>query len=82
MTDYDIALNYLSQHYPQRLNADEFAAADKFSAIAEEIWVTQQLDSEQVVDACFDYFSEKWGVITPLKHNIILLCAINENVVR
>ena len=58
MTDYQIALNYLSQHYPQRLNADEFAAADEFSVIAEEIWSTQQLDPEQVVDACFDYFCE------------------------
>ena len=56
MNDYAIALNYLSQHYPQLLSQEDFATADDFAAIAEEIWSTQQLDPEQVVDACFDYF--------------------------
>ena len=57
MTDYAIAFYYLHQHYPQLLSQDDFAAADDLSQIAEEIWSTQQLDPEQVVDACFDYFT-------------------------
>lgn len=57
MTDYNVALIYLSNHYPQLLSQDEFEAASDLSAIAEEIWSTQQLDPEQVVDACFDYFT-------------------------
>ena len=57
MNDYAIALHYLNQHYPQMLSQDEFAAAEDLSQIAEEIWSIQQLDPEQVVDACFDYFT-------------------------
>ena len=56
MTDYNIALNYLSQHYPM-LSQEDFAAADDLSQICKEIWSTQQLAPEQVVDACFDYFT-------------------------
>lgn len=42
MTDYNIALNYLSQHYPM-LSQEDFAAAGDLSQICEEIWSTQQL---------------------------------------